>query len=417
MKVLWVTHSPVGKCGELIAGNSSQSGNWVDATAEKLLYENKNVILGIATATLNDCKIEDNGITYFGVGGIKKYMGKKPNSTDKALWRNVIEEFNPDVIVVWGTEFSLGESIVEAAGEIPVLFYIQGVLGVIAHYKYGLLKTNEITKRMGIEKLKIFFNWKNQKQMERQKKIEISMLQKSAGIIVDNEWAASYYRAVIPTIKVYKHSLVINNAFKTNTYVGDWKNTIFTIAGTGPHKGLHILIEALKIVSSVIPDVRLIIPGNMTYKNPTMVFQPLYVSYIKKQIERYGLEKNIVFTGRLDSTEMYNNIKHCSVFVMPSCIENHSSSLREAMVVGAPCISALVGSVGEFLMHDKNGLLYRYEEAFSLASQIIRVLSDRELAETLGENATHIEQKYPREGNGKVLYRIFEKVIFEDNDD
>lgn len=44
-----------------------------------------------------------------------------------------------------------------------------------------------------------------------------------------------------------------------------------------------------------------------------------------------------------------------NAFIMMSCIENHSSTLREAMYLGVPCISSAISSVPEFVTHGKNG--------------------------------------------------------------
>ena len=51
-----------------------------------------------------------------------------------------------------------------------------------------------------------------------------------------------------------------------------------------------------------------------------------------------------------------------NVFVMPSSIENHSSTLIEAMIVGVPCVASDVGGISELITHGKTGFLYRFEE-------------------------------------------------------
>ena len=50
------------------------------------------------------------------------------------------------------------------------------------------------------------------------------------------------------------------------------------------------------------------------------------------------------------------------VFVLSSSIENHASSLKEAMMVGTPSIATFVGGVPEYVRHGENGFLYRFEE-------------------------------------------------------
>lgn len=409
MKILWVIQAPIGKAGRILENSVSQSGNWIDAAARALIDDNKedNIDLAIATTASTNQKVKESGITYYGVNGDYRVMGKLPPKKKANCWRNVITDFKPDIIVMWGTEYSIGWSILNAAGNIPVLFYIQGVIGAISQYKYGLLSKREVSKLCPFEIWKFYFSDKNQKQMEKQAKIEIEMLKRSSGIIVDNDWCESYYKAFIPNIKVYRHALPIGENFVVDSYnINNESHDIFTIAGTGPHKGLHNLLKALSIVIKQYPDTNLYIPGAMSYRKPLFIFQPVYVSYLKKLILELKLEHNVFFCGQLSAKEMAEQIQNCAVYVMPSCIENHSSSLREAMIVGAPCVSSFVGSVGEFVENGKNGMLYRYEEPYELAHCILTIFNDRDYASKLGKSATFLQQKYNMRQSGRILFDI-----------
>jgi glycosyltransferase involved in cell wall biosynthesis len=89
---------------------------------------------------------------------------------------------------------------------------------------------------------------------------------------------------------------------------------------------------------------------------------------------------NINYLGLLNSEEMAEYMSKSNVFVMPSSIENHSSTLIEAMIVGVPCISSYVGGISEFMTHNMNGLIYRFEEFEILASHICKVFEDQSFA-------------------------------------
>jgi glycosyltransferase involved in cell wall biosynthesis len=81
---------------------------------------------------------------------------------------------------------------------------------------------------------------------------------------------------------------------------------------------------------------------------------------------------------------------------MPSKAENISTSLREAMWVGCPCVTALVGAVPELAHHGKTALCYRYEEYEVLAYEIMKLLNDPELANILAHNGHNlIQERYP----------------------
>ena len=60
MRVLWVTYAPLGKGALIIENNYSQSGTWIDSTANELL-KNTDIDLGIASIASHDCKIIGKG--------------------------------------------------------------------------------------------------------------------------------------------------------------------------------------------------------------------------------------------------------------------------------------------------------------------------------------------------------------------
>ena len=99
-----------------------------------------------------------------------------------------------------------------------------------------------------------------------------------------------------------------------------------------------------------------------------------------------GTEK-LKYFRKLSLKEMAERMSECNVFVMPSAIENHSSTLIEAMMVGTPCVSSYVGGVSDYLRHGENGFLYRFDEPETLAGYVMKLFDDRTLAATIGDNA------------------------------
>ena len=133
---------------------------------------------------------------------------------------------------------------------------------------------------------------------------------------------------------------------------------------------------------------------------------------MKKLIKKYDLQENVCFLGRLTPEQMANQIVEANVFVMPSCVETHSSSLREAMTIGCPSISAGVGSVMEFVNHTENGFIYRYDDVDAIAYYVDKIFSNDEIAEKLSRNSKEtLIVKYPQESIGEVLIDAYTKMI------
>ena len=416
MKILWITYAPLGKAGEIIENAKSQSGTWIDATA-KMFLNNSNVKLAIACIASKNVKISDEemNIDYYGVAGVKRVMGKKPDAADALAWKKIIQDFSPNLIMVWGTEYANGLSILDVAGNIPVLFFVQGVVGRIAQYPLGGLSKKEVVKEIGLTNgIKFVYFIRNSCRIYKQKEIEIEMVKKSNGIITDSQWADSYYQASIEGVKTYHFPLPMKQEFLDGKYnlAAIQKHTIFTIDGCNPAKGMFQLIKAISIVRRIYPDVKLLIPGRTPSKKPEFIFESPYYTYLKKLIKQKGLENNVVFLGQQTSEQMKNNLLSCHIFVMPSAIENHSSSLREAMYLGVPSVTTLVGSVDEFTKYGENALTYRYGEEDVLAANIIKLFSDDDFATRLGEKAYDaIRNKYPQTDLGERLLNIYSEVV------
>lgn len=414
MRILWITYAAIGAAAKTIEGNVTQSGTWIDAAMKELLKAHPDVELAIAAISSFSCKIREpeNGVLFYGVSGIKRVMGK-PSRRRPAQWETLFRDFQPDLIQVWGTEYAAGLDIVQAAGDIPVLFYIQGVAQAIQMYPNGGIPGGEFRRRLSfIEWPKLIRYRKMQKQMEAQSRIEREMTARALGVITDNDWCSSFFAG--GRQKVFRHVLPLNQAFqnRTHDFSRAQKHTITCCAGTGPHKGLHILIKALAEVKKEFPDVTLYIPGNMEYRNPQWIFRPPYVSYLQQLIQNLELRDNVVFCGRLSPEEMAERVNASELFVLSSCIENHSATLREAMYMGMPCVSSLVGSVQEFVKYGENGLTFRYPEVTQLAEHIRRLFSDGGLRERLGRRAYEtVRQRFPQDGQEhKTLYEIYREA-------
>ena len=126
-------------------------------------------------------------------------------------------------------------------------------------------------------------------------------------------------------------------------------------------------------------------------------------------INEGDLHNNIVYTGFMSSEKMVEHLCKCNVYVMPSVMENHSSSLIEAMIVGAPCISSLVGGVADIAVHSENALIYNSTDAENLAGCIIRLFNNPEMAVKLGA-AAELTKESRKQNFGEEMNHIYQQM-------
>lgn len=398
MKLLWVSNSPIGPAAEIIGEEyKGSSGGWIQSEYESL---DKDKYQFFFLSTLPTVKKGDVLHKTSNTG--EAYCVNTPRlsygiSTPQVLQDNIqeiIDTVNPDIIQIWGTETWLSNAVSKAKSKAPKVIFIQGLIGVHKRYLGGYFGNIEEDKKY-LRGESLFCKLKKQirnSQFIKQAKIERETIANCKNVIVDSDFARAYCTSISPDVVCHQHVLLPNDLF----YQKNWsldncnRHTIFTVYGSSAEKGTHNLLKAVSIVKRKYPDVKVIIPGG--YKldasarltaSKSDTFQNIMFNMIKD----LDIEDNVSFTGRLNPAQMAETMEKCHCFVNPSCMEVHALSLREALVVGLPCISTQCGSVAEYLQHRVNGFLYRYEEYETLAYYIDKVFESEELVSSLSNNS------------------------------
>src|SRR5207247_135252 len=74
-------------------------------------------------------------------------------------------------------------------------------------------------------------------------------------------------------------------------------------------------------------------------------------------------------------------------FVLPSLTEGHPKALIEAMACGLPCAASARGGIPSILEQGVTGVLFDPEDSKDIASAVRRLITERAMAERLGERA------------------------------
>ncbi|MFY9413268.1 MAG: glycosyltransferase [Tepidanaerobacteraceae bacterium] len=143
------------------------------------------------------------------------------------------------------------------------------------------------------------------------------------------------------------------------------------VARLVPEKGYEYAINAFYHVLKVFPSARLVIVGD----------GPLEES-LKEMCARLGITDNVAFMGYRPDVESLE--ADFDVFVLPSISEGLGLALLEAMALGKPAVATETGGIPEVIKHEANGMLVPPGNDKYLAEAIIKVLSDKELAKSLG---------------------------------
>ena len=363
MKVLWIVNSLLNKFS-LSLYNKPSSGLWMDALLEDFKdKEGYEIIVATTDKIKKFVKFVDGNITYYALPDNVPLLYNENKKKNIRAWEQLISEEKPDLIQVWGTEFTHGLCALRAANNIPSVIYMQGYIDAIAKYYQAGISYREIkhtiTFRDFIKRDNIL---QQQEKYYKQAKKEAEMLTRSIAVICENDWCEINLKAVVPSLKIYRCPLSINKVFfnyRWDINDADKFSVICTASGY-TIKGLHVLLHAIRLLKQKYPAIKLYVPGTPIVVGKGingLIYKNGYTKYIENLIKRLDIKDNVVWLGTLTQEDLAKEYTKHRVFVMPSAIENHSSSLKEAMIVGMPCVSSYVGGVPEYVRHGENGLL------------------------------------------------------------
>ena len=398
--------------GTLGTPKQNHTGTWVDAAFESLKNNQDIEIHAICMARRCKEQVEKVG---------KHYVYKLPkelycNVENLDIWYDMRRRIRPDLLMLWGSEQGVGLAPIKSLKGVPRIVYMQGFLDNIVVNFNGGLSTIEILKSFSI--LDIFrLKWIPilRYRYKKRSEIELQVLNQADAVILENDWCAAQIRTLVPNSNIYRSLLPIKNEF----FKYEWdinsieRHTIFANAGGLPLKGHHTLFKAMSFVVKKYPNVKLLIPGNAidcsTFKKRMKTGG--YYRYLYSLLKKYGIENNVKYLGVLPTfDDMAIQCQKCNVFVMPSYVENHSSSLIEAMIIGAPCVSTYVGGVQSMARDGVNALVYNPTDVVALADNIMQILGSDELAIKLSEEAKLIRSKR-KVDVGNELYMIYKQIL------
>lgn len=413
MKILWIVNMVMPELAEHLKVQTSVSGTWM-IDISRMLAEHPDIDLAIACVHGKTYKKEKvNGITYYTLPGNGKNMlfyTKKYES----IWKEINQDFSPDVVHLHGTEYSHGLSFLRAVPYVKAVVSIQGILNRIKDVDFGELPIHHFIFGRTIKQA-LHMNGEIELHYVHKKnsKYETEILNRVQYVNTVNTWDTALCMAINPKLCVFK----IEYNLREEMYSSQkWdikkaeRHTVFTNPGGTPLKGLHQLIEAVALLKSRYPDIKIKVPGMGC--NGKLSINSAYARYISKLINKYHLNDNVEFLGHQSGKQMCANILSSRVTIIPSAIEGTSLILREAMFLGAPVIASFRGGMADFVSDKVDGFLYDYQEFPYLAKRIEQIFESDELclqfSRAAMKKATHAHN---REKNMADYLQMYHKIV------
>jgi glycosyltransferase involved in cell wall biosynthesis len=329
-------------------------------------------------------------------------------------YERILNEFQPDIIQVWGSENPL--KLLPFLSSFPAakVLTMQGVLSSITAKSLIGLSLKDIFKTIGLRELitrqNIYFTAKS---FDKDAVLENEMIKKSDFIITQSDWTDAQIKHLNKKATYFRVNRELREEFlKLNqkwTDVNHLNPIIYSAAVGYTLKGLHVLIRAMAIVKEYIPEVELRLAG-ATGRHDWL--GDGYLKFILNDIKKFGLEKNIVWLGAVSAKEIVTNLLEASVFVNPSFVESYSMVVAESMAVGTPAVISFAGAMPELAEPNKEALFFSPGDHNQLAQCIIKLLQNTDVSNAMSREAQKKSSlRTEKLDNAVEQYKIYQLIM------
>ncbi|MBN2522179.1 MAG: glycosyltransferase family 4 protein [Bacteroidales bacterium] len=319
-----------------------------------------------------------------------------------------IEDFNPDIIQVFGSENPFG--LIANLQHRPVILYIQGFLSIVIEKWYsGISRWNQFrfaNFKGLLLRYSIFSEYyTDSKRAEREREI----LKNCKYFFGRTDFDKRIVSLLSPGSKYFHCEEFIREDFfkaRWDRSLGMVVRCVSILKGTS-YKGVDLLVETMLLLQKYSSCC-------FEFNISGIAEDEELIRIIRLKYGRGSLQ-GINFLGRKVTKDLIALMCDSDFYLHPSYVENSPNSVCEAMILGMPIISTNVGGVSSLITDKKEGILVQEGDPYSLAGAILELVKDYEFARVLGQNARKrsIERHDPK----AIAHRLVEvyEIILNKN--
>ena len=393
MKILWLSNKALSE------GGGNTTGAWLDAMAQRLVRSNQVELGNISTGPISKIARRDLGPIKQWIVPFSSRLTRDglPSRSIVHEMVEVVKEFSPDVIHVWGTEQYWGLLTSRKVIDGAALLETQGLKFVWAKVFSGGLSIKEQIACVGLKEiLRRSTIFQGKKRFEKWGSFEKEIISRHRYIAVQTKWGESQVRAINSQCMIFESARALRAPFyKGAPWQFSGRPIIFCSAAyPSPFKGLHIAVRSVAILKKVFPNIRLRIAGAHQRSG---IRRDGYITWLVRETKRLGIYPNVEWLGPLDASEIIDALQSASVVLIPTYIENCCNAMQEAMMVGTPVVTSYTGGLPSLAKDEESALFFPVGDEAMCAYQLGRVLTDPTLAVRLSTKGrkTAIERNDP----------------------
>lgn len=330
-------------------------------------------------------KVNKNGVTYYPINPtVRCYdtLKMKFNGNDnwylkKHLLIKVVEDFKPDVIHCFGSEWNWG--LLANETNVPMVLHMQGFINIYndanakVHIRPMSVLYNITHPRKSLQKL--FLKHYNKKRDETERIIMCSCHY----FMGRTDWDRDIVKYFSPNSRYYYCPEAIRPAIYASDKKWSYRESdtikIVTIASAGILKGNGIILETARILKRMGVKFEWRVSGD----------KGIFSSF-ERTSDIKANDVNVKLLGYIEVDQVKRELLDAEIFVLPSIMDNSPNSLCEAQLIGTPVIASYVGGIPQMVENNKTGILYPYNEPYTLAFKILNLHNSPETLIRLSKN-------------------------------
>lgn len=317
-----------------------------------------------------------------------------------------IEDFKPDVIQCFGSEWPYG--MIADSVDIPVVIHIQGFLNIYKLTEH-LADTNSVLERplyeLIIEKLKSARRkiiYRNHKDILL--KLERQIMSQNQYFMGRTNWDKEIVRFFSPGSKYYYINEVMRPVFYESA--GMWeggcssrKLQLLTVSSASLLKGNEIILHTAQIMRDLLGvDFEWRVAGD---------FEVMRTSEKRCGIKTEDV--NIKMLGLIPAQQIVDELRKADFFIHPSIIDNSANAVIEAQLMGCPVIASDVGGIPTIVKDNITGFLYPYNEPHTLAFKIADLMHQKGLVAAVSRN--QVQEALRRNNPHSIADEVYKAYI------
>lgn len=413
MRILWFAITPSG-----FASNGTPAGGWIESL-ERIVRAREDCELGIAFEYGSDHAPEKKGnVTYFPMHQhrsrfeeryIDSYTTRHTDAFVVKKGLEIIEEFKPDVIHMFGSEWPYG--LITPLTDVPVVIHMQGCWPAYQNVNRSQTATRTLWDVMH-ETWKPQLWWRflrHQHKSEERAAREEKILSLNHNFMGRTRWDKALTRLYSAESRYFYCSEALRDSFVRSARRWEMKAdrdkcVLVTVGNWDMIKGYDLVLQTARVLKNHAPfdfEWRLVGAGADA------------IEILRRKLGISAAEVNVQLMGTRPAEEVLEMLLDADMFLQTSWIDNSPNAVCEAQYLGMPIITTYTGGVPSLFADDYDrDLMVPLHDPYYLASKIVELYQDKEKMTQLGaSNYAIARARHDDKAIEQDLFACYEALI------